>query len=106
MHLCRIPLYHHRFFQRRASIDLDRDLILDTNEATTLRSIFGLSESVIARFEISSDHQAHKNTEIKSEAPTQTPPSLGTYRADYIDSRRAKPPTLQRKRPQMLTTQS
>ena len=73
------------------SIYLNRDLIQNTIKATTPRSIFSLSESVIRTSEISSDHQAHKKREIKPEALEPPPPSLGTPRADYNDSCRAKP---------------
>ncbi|KAJ4888468.1 hypothetical protein Rs2_28216 [Raphanus sativus] len=107
MHTRRIPLYHHRFFQWKASIHLDRDLILKPFEATTLRSIFSPSESVIKRIEISSDHQANKKSEIKPEALEPPPPSHGTSRTDYTDSRRAKTTKrLHRQRPRMPTTQS
>ncbi|KAL0718746.1 hypothetical protein Bca4012_068069 [Brassica carinata] len=107
MPLHRIPLHHHHFFQRKASIDLDRELILNSNETTTLRSIFSLSESIIKRIEISSDHQTHRKDEIKPEALEPPPPSHGTPRADYNDSCRAKTTKrLHRQRPRVPTTQS
>ncbi|WZZ38502.1 hypothetical protein YC2023_034761 [Brassica napus] len=65
------------------------------------------SSSVIKRIEISSDHQAHKKREIKPEALEPPPPSLGTPRADYNDSRIAKPTKrLHRQRPHMPMTRS
>ena len=77
------------------SIYLNRDLIQNTIKATTPRSIFSLSESVIRTSEISSDHQNYRLHLSGNPETTNTTPS--------------KPQTTKRlhnQRPHMPTTQS